>query len=61
MVINASWGDYSSSPYNDIFRDDGDSARWNALHDAITAARDAPEPPRQTFREWWRKEHGDRP
>ena len=24
-------------------------------------ARDAPEPPRQTFREWWRKEHGDRP
>ena len=42
MVINASWGDYSSSPYNDIFRDDGDSARWNALHDAITAARDAP-------------------
>jgi len=28
---------------------------------AWTAARDAPEPPRQTFREWWRKEHGDRP
>ena len=28
---------------------------------AWTAARDAPAPPRQTFREWWRKEHGDRP
>jgi L-lactate dehydrogenase complex protein LldF len=28
---------------------------------AWTAVRDAPEPPRQTFREWWRKEHGDRP
>ncbi len=28
---------------------------------AWSAARDAPEPPRQTFREWWRKEHGDRP
>jgi len=28
---------------------------------AWTAARDAPEPPRQTFRQWWRKEHGDRP
>jgi L-lactate dehydrogenase complex protein LldF len=28
---------------------------------AWTAARDAPQPPRQTFREWWRKEHGGRP
>jgi len=28
---------------------------------AWTAARDAPEPPRQTFREWWRKERGGRP
>jgi L-lactate dehydrogenase complex protein LldF len=28
---------------------------------AWTAARDAPEPPRQTFRDWWRKEHRDRP
>jgi L-lactate dehydrogenase complex protein LldF len=28
---------------------------------AWTTARDAPAPPRQTFREWWRKEHGDRP
>jgi L-lactate dehydrogenase complex protein LldF len=28
---------------------------------AWTAARDAPEPPRQTFREWWRTERGGRP
>ena len=26
---------------------------------AWTAARDAPAPPAQTFREWWRREHGD--
>ena len=26
---------------------------------AWTAARDAPAPPAQTFREWWRLEHGD--
>ena len=26
---------------------------------AWTAARDAPEPPAQTFREWWRAGHGD--
>jgi len=26
---------------------------------AWTAARDAPAPPAQTFREWWRHEHGD--
>jgi L-lactate dehydrogenase complex protein LldF len=26
---------------------------------AWTRARDAPEPPRQTFREWWRTEHRD--
>ena len=26
---------------------------------AWTAARDAPEPPAQTFRQWWRTEHGD--
>jgi L-lactate dehydrogenase complex protein LldF len=26
---------------------------------AWTAARDAPEPPAQTFRQWWRAEHGD--
>jgi len=28
---------------------------------AWTAARDAPAPPRQTFREWWREERGGRP
>jgi len=27
---------------------------------AWTAARDAPAPPAQTFREWWRREHGQR-
>jgi L-lactate dehydrogenase complex protein LldF len=26
---------------------------------AWTAARDAPEPPPQTFRQWWRAERGD--
>jgi len=26
-----------------------------------TAARDVPAPPAQTFREWWRREHGDSP
>ena len=26
---------------------------------AWTSARDAPQPPAQTFREWWRTEHGD--
>ena len=26
---------------------------------AWTRARDAPVPPRQTFRQWWRTEHGD--
>jgi L-lactate dehydrogenase complex protein LldF len=26
-----------------------------------TAARDLPAPPAQTFREWWRREHGDSP
>jgi L-lactate dehydrogenase complex protein LldF len=26
---------------------------------AWTAARDVPAPPAQTFREWWRREHGD--
>jgi len=26
---------------------------------AWTAARDAPVPPRQTFRQWWRTQHGD--
>jgi len=26
-----------------------------------TAARDAPAPPARTFREWWRREHGDPP
>jgi L-lactate dehydrogenase complex protein LldF len=28
---------------------------------AWTAARDAPLPPRQTFRQWWRRRHGDPP
>jgi L-lactate dehydrogenase complex protein LldF len=28
---------------------------------AWTAARDAPRPPAQTFREWWKAEHGDHP
>jgi L-lactate dehydrogenase complex protein LldF len=28
---------------------------------AWTAARDAPAPPAQTFRQWWRAERGDRP
>ena len=27
---------------------------------AWTAARDAPQPPAQTFRQWWRAERGDR-
>ena len=26
---------------------------------AWTSARDAPAPPAQTFRQWWRTEHGD--
>jgi L-lactate dehydrogenase complex protein LldF len=26
---------------------------------AWTSARDAPQPPTQTFRQWWRTEHGD--
>ena len=42
MVINASWGDYQSYPFNDILRDHGDSAQWNALGNAIASARDAP-------------------
>jgi L-lactate dehydrogenase complex protein LldF len=28
---------------------------------AWTSARDAPAPPRQTFRQWWRTQHHDDP
>ncbi|MDP9416939.1 MAG: DUF3390 domain-containing protein, partial [Actinomycetota bacterium] len=28
---------------------------------AWTGVRDLPEPPAETFRDWWVREHGDRP
>ncbi len=40
-IINASWGDYTTDPYNGILADHDNTARWNALHDAIASARDA--------------------
>ena len=40
-IINASWGDYTTDPYNGILADHNNTAHWNALHDAIASARDA--------------------
>src|SRR2546429_64577 len=40
-IINASWGDYTSAPYNGILSDHDNPAHWNALHDAIASVRNA--------------------
>ena len=40
-IINASWGDYTSAPYNGILSDHDNTAHWNALHDAIASVRNA--------------------
>jgi subtilisin family serine protease len=40
-IINASWGDYLTAPYNGILPDLSTSTHSQALHDAIASARDA--------------------
>src|SRR5258708_27618888 len=41
-IINASWGDYLTAPFNGILPDlHNNPAKSQALHDAIASARDA--------------------
>jgi L-lactate dehydrogenase complex protein LldF len=62
MAISALWAAaQGASPLGLVLGRGGRIRRLPPPLSAWTAARDAPQPPRQTFREWWRKEHGDRP